>query len=318
MMDRVWESVVSSAIYGVIIFVVSLIGSILSGSNTTVTIGNSIKVEDNQFFTSVNINAFEDVDDLRVSIPITMRTEQIKSNKPIKIEIIKNNIGTANGSVLEIERISSDNNVELILVTDEKISTKEIVVNDKKNEIDVEYSADMENPIKGELRSLVLNALIYALVAGLAVYIFKKNEDKRAAESTRKLEEVNRDIERIERKREELQEEVNKYKQAMEDRKKEIDIQQKRIDKVSIDAQKRNILLQAKLYDYRKELSFWRDTIRKIIYQLPDGKDKAEQLIRIVSSSLKTYQTNEKENHNFETLKVLSKWIKDINQEEKP
>lgn len=311
MASRVWETVLGSILYGVVIFVFSLIASIFFGSNTIVKIGDSIKVEDDQFFTSININAFEDIDDLRVSIPVTMRTEQIKSNKSIKIKIIKNNIGTSNGSVLEIDKISSDNNVELILVTNEKISTKEIVVNGKGNEIDVEHAADMEDPIKGEIRSLALNALIYALFMGIAIYVSKRDRDKKIVSSREKIDEVREEMRVIEEKRLELKEEIDNQKKVAED-------QRKAIDKVSIEAQKRNILLQAKLHDYRKELSFWRDTIRKIIYQLPDGKDKAEQLIRIVSSSLKTYQTNEKQNHDFETLKVLSKWIKDIDQEEKP
>ena len=67
------------------------------------------------------------------------------------------------------------------------------------------------------------------------------------------------------------------------------------------------ILLLARLSDYSKELTFWRDTIRKILYSMSKtGKKAAEEVIKEVTATLKTHSTLSESEDDFETIKMAS------------
>lgn len=72
-----------------------------------------------------------------------------------------------------------------------------------------------------------------------------------------------------------------------------------------------NLLLLARLSDYAKELTFWRDTLRKAIYQSTKDRNSAEALIRTVTKGLRTYSTLGKNSGiaDFENLKLLARYI---------
>ena len=43
--------------------------------------------------------------------------------------------------------------------------------------------------------------------------------------------------------------------------------------------------------DYAKELEFWKDTIRKILYESNKNKIESEDIFKMVTLNLKTYNT---------------------------
>ena len=57
---------------------------------------------------------------------------------------------------------------------------------------------------------------------------------------------------------------------------------------------KNKLLLERKLSDYSKELNFWKDTIRKILYRVGKDEMKKKDICEIVTNNLKTYRTKEK------------------------
>jgi hypothetical protein len=66
------------------------------------------------------------------------------------------------------------------------------------------------------------------------------------------------------------------------------------------------ILLLARLSDYSKELSFWQDTVRKILYQQTGSGQSAEKLIEEIRNSLGTYTTKKGVEDDLNTVKVLA------------
>ncbi|CEG30034.1 hypothetical protein [Peribacillus simplex] len=312
MKDRIWESIITFLITGILTFLSSYgITYFIQKSISVVTIGDSTKIEEKQFLHLINISAFEDIKNLRISVPSKITEKQIKSNVPINIKIVKNNIGPTSDSVFDITKIASDSNVELILMTDQPLNAKEVIINNNGNKVDVEYTSELKNPITGQIKSLALNAIMFATLLGLTTYFVTRYQDKRMKKYTDEHEKISSEL------REESDRMNQGYKQ-MDQRYKQTEKYLSSLETRLNNSKKRTLLLQAKLNDYRKELNFWRNTIRKIIYQSyesPKGEKKAEQLMEIVSSSLKTYQTNEKQDHDFESLKVLSKMIKDIDED---
>ena len=68
-------------------------------------------------------------------------------------------------------------------------------------------------------------------------------------------------------------------------------------------------LLLSRLADYSRELSFWRDSLRKALGPSPDGTRRAESVIDAITDNLKTYGTREHSPRDFRTLEVLSDLI---------
>lgn len=58
-----------------------------------------------------------------------------------------------------------------------------------------------------------------------------------------------------------------------------------------------------RLRDHVKELQYWRDTIRKLLYEHNIGADR---LFHSITSSLKTYSVNYKSNLDFELEELLA------------
>ncbi|MFE4352452.1 hypothetical protein [Peribacillus butanolivorans] len=298
MPQRIWEGILTFVITGVLAFITNYgITYLVQKDISIITIGDSTKLEEKQFLHPVNISAFEDIENLRIRVPGKITEKEIKSNIPINIEIVKNNINPTSDSVFEITKIQADSNVELILITDQSLNDKEIVVNGNGNKVNVEYTSELKNPITGQIISSAASAFLYTIILVILMYYSNERQNIKMAKLDALLK-VNED-------------QISYTNNELESIKVDL-IKEKE------NGMKKNILLQAKLNDYRKELNFWRNTIRKIIYQSyqsPKGEKTAEQLMEIVSSSLKTYQTNEKQNHDFESLKVLSKMIKDIDED---
>jgi hypothetical protein len=66
----------------------------------------------------------------------------------------------------------------------------------------------------------------------------------------------------------------------------------------------------ARLSDYAKELSFWRDTIRKILVEQGQTLKDTDTIINNVTKSLKTYSTKALEDiESFESIKIAASLI---------
>jgi len=78
------------------------------------------------------------------------------------------------------------------------------------------------------------------------------------------------------------------------------------------------LLLMSRLSDYAKELSFWRDTIRGVIYTHSRNKEAANSILEQVSISLKTYKTDLKDIKDFETIQTLALLTQDKKTDSSP
>lgn len=67
----------------------------------------------------------------------------------------------------------------------------------------------------------------------------------------------------------------------------------------------------ARISDLQKELSFWRDTVRKILYNSQNEFQTADKVIEAVTSTLKTYTTRKSGDENMDELLYLAQLIAD-------
>lgn len=313
MSEKIGEIIFNLVVPAIFTFIVTWTIAYFFSSSSVITVGNSIEIKENQFLTPININALKDINKVSISIPREKMAEsQITSSSPININLIENNAGTNNRSVFEIAKVNSDTAVELMIETTTLINDKEILIVKNGNELDVRYSSDVINPLDEQKKSLIINAILYALIVWGLTYWSDRKRDK-------KIKQIKEDRDESFRVFEASKENLiasyehtkQRNEQAAEESRKQLDELKTEIEKIKLDSKKHNILLLARLNDYRKELNFWRNTIRKVIYKLPKGEEKAEILIDSTISYLKTYQTHDKKTHDFETLRVFSNLIKD-------
>lgn len=70
------------------------------------------------------------------------------------------------------------------------------------------------------------------------------------------------------------------------------------------------LVLISRLTDYSKELSFWRDTIRKLLYENKGNENQGDVIIKTVCKNLKTYSTLKQDiPDSFEAIQILSDMI---------
>ncbi|MBU8685520.1 hypothetical protein MOD67_16140 [Bacillus licheniformis] len=259
---------------------------------STVTIGQSTKLSD-QYILPISINAYKDIDKLKITFPTKLNENQISSNKSLHIKSIDNNIGVDNESTFEITKIAEESSVQLLISTKEAINDKNINVDKNGNNLSVYYEAALLNPAHKQLLSIILNGVLLFLILNFVLWLTEKRRKRDYKRMRNLIRDSRRDLRARARDFETLKNDLDreKYKSA-----------------------KARILLQAKLNDYKKELGFWRNTIRKVLYEIPDGEKKAEKLIGTVTSSLETYETNEKNQHDFETLKVAAALLRDSDE----
>lgn len=295
MLKRIFEATMTALVIGAVTFLCSFLLTFFFGDKSTITIGESTQINNNQFSIPISIHTnSKQLENFQIEVDDKVTEDQIKASQLLKIKIIENNVGPADSSIIKIGNIPQDENINLLILTNKKLSDNQLKVNSSGNGLTVKYDSEKENPIKGQMKELIFNAILYTFLVGISSYYTNRSRDEK----------------------------INLFKELLQQQNKKLEKEEKRIKEVEdkiknsqTDSTKRQILLQAKLNDYRKELNFWRNTIRKILYQLTNGEKKADELIKIVSKALKTYQTNEKNEHDFETLKVLSKMIGDNDEE---
>ncbi|SES12920.1 hypothetical protein [Salipaludibacillus aurantiacus] len=314
-MQKIFEQYLVPIFAAAILFSSNVIFVYFFDNNAEVKIGTPTQVQEDSFAIPIDIHTFnEGISDLRIGIPVNINENNIFSNKPINIYFQNNNIGLEDSSAIIIEEIVANNNLQIILEVDQFISDQDIEVYSNKGNINVEYLSQKDSPVISQIKNLILYALLYAIILGIVTFFNIKDRDKKVE----KVEEQHKNVlQTSEKTAQDTEKRLSEIKKELEtDRLKLEKLEDKYIKHLN-DSKKINILQKAKLNDYRKELSFWRDTIRKILYQMPGDEDKAKELIRIVTHSLKTFQTNEKNEPDFESLKVLTKMISDYENNNK-
>lgn len=319
---QIIEATVPAAILGAVTFIATLIMSYFFGVNSVVSIGDSVFLNENQYINPVDIQTHgEELKNVKIVIDSIVTESQIKANQPVEIEILENKVGASNVTTIGISEIPKEQLLNLMIITSNKIDTEEIKAYSSTKKLDIIYESIYESPVEKQVKSALLTALMYAIILGILNYYSNKSREKLLKKYT---EERERAIEASREAIEDIQEELRRAQENADNRIREInDLKdatqnlREKVDKANNDSLKKQILLQAKLHDYSKELNFWRNTIRKILYKEKSKYQDADVLFNIVSNTLKTYQTNDKNNFDFESLKALSKMIKDIDNDNK-
>jgi hypothetical protein len=307
MWNRIGDAILITILTGILAFLGSAFLTYLLDDNAHAKIGNVSKIGEAQYVVPINIITYkETAKDIYIGIPTAITEKQLSVNKPVDIQLIKSNIEEKSGTVIKIKEIPQNFSIQLIISTKNAINDSDIEVRGKN--LLSERISEAESPLMSQLKTLALSAVLYALIIGGTSYLVNKKAETRVALVKEQQLELKEQLKRSDMLLESTEKDTIAIRESIKH-------YEDKLTKYQNDSVKKQILLQAKLNDYRKELNFWRNTIRKILYKIPFEEKKVDDLIESISQSLKTYQTNEKNEHDFETIKVLSKMIKDIDNE---
>jgi hypothetical protein len=164
-----------------------------------------------------------------------------------------------------------------------------VVLNSTELRMTFESFSNLDSPIKESFFNGLQTAIIFTILYSLFLYFISRRNEK----LNKKIEETNKRLENQEA-------ECVVCKREAKETKSEALKSLRRIQ----------IVLLSRISDYNKELSFWRDTIRKVLYQDNKSESFADAVIKNVSENLKTYSTLKGDfAHSFESAQTLADMI---------
>ena len=207
-----------------------------------------------------------------------------KVDTELKNEIDYNNV--------KVDNILPDYTGNIVIYSEKEISEQNLKVelNEKYNLV---FISSQKESAYIQIINYLGTALIYFIEFAIMLYLYKKFTNRKIKEQERKIEETERAI-RI-------------LKQDQETTMKEA----KRINKRIM---KNKLLFARRLSDYSRELNFWKDTIRKILYRVSKEDMKKNDICEIVTDNLRTYRTKEKCEY-FELEDIIEEFKDDKKEE---
>ena len=207
-----------------------------------------------------------------------------KVDTELKNEIDYNNV--------KVDNILPDYTGNIVIYSEKEISEQNLKVelNEKYNLV---FISSQKESAYIQIINYLGTALIYFIEFAIMLYLYKKFTNRKIKEQERKIEETERAI-RI-------------LKQDQETTMKEA----KRINKRIM---KNKLLFARRLSDYSRELNFWKDTIRKILYRVSKEDMKKNNICEIVTDNLRTYRTKEKCEY-FELEDIIEEFKDDKKEE---
>lgn len=208
---------------------------------------------------------------------------------------------------VKLERLSPKAKYSLMVWTVQPISNGQIIAeSDYKTRLD--YSNDSSPFLIRMLWFIIPLALIIFLTTGVQIWI---DWQHRLIESQRILErcdELKQEADRIDAERKCQKAELESLKKSAD---KSVQEYTQQITKLKQDSKEMRLYLQTHISQLHKELSFWRDTVRKMLYNSQNKFQIADKLIETVTSTLQTYTTREISGENIDELMYIAQMIAD-------
>ncbi|MCG3418951.1 hypothetical protein [Oceanobacillus jordanicus] len=304
------EGIITALMTTLVTLAVGGLFSEIFADNSKVIIGESTKVSDKDYYTPVTINTFNnEINGLEIGLPNSVGGNQIKTSEPVNITKTVFDLSNNDSSIYKLDNIPQDTNLQIALFSDSVIENEDISIHKNGNRIEVETLSEIQSPQMEMFSYIIASSILY----GIYILVLTMWREKKRKEMFARIEEAaKRDMESIQEQKSYLERNMEYTNNQLKDTKEDL-------EKIDNFHKKQRLLTNAQLNDYSKELSFWRDTIRKVIYSSNSNSKEinANELINIVSKNLETYQTMENKTHDFEAIKALARILTEEKKNDK-
>ncbi len=224
----------------------------------------------------------ERINDLKILIPKDSQINKISTSTPIQIEGVNKEISTSKQKIVSFSLIPSKAVSTLIIPVPEGGLCCSVINYEELN-LEFKSADDVLMPSMQALYKGLQTAVIYTLFFAFFLFWYKA-----------RINELATKLESIEEKYYGLAESTNK-----------------RIRDIDLKFGRHKLILLKRLSDYTKELDFWRDSIRKTLYQSDVSSSTAEKIIAHVTQKLGTFGTRSNSAEEFDTIQALAQDIVD-------
>jgi hypothetical protein len=225
--------------------------------------------------------------DILIKVPDIIDLNEVMASQPLELQKQSNNIVPNDWTELKVGSIPSNSSVSLFFKIHDNVDSRDIVIDKNGNNLDIIYAGDRKNPLYENIKLILIYVMIYSVIIVISNYWLLSVESKRQKLMEERLASSEKEMESFRKQSNDIIKEAKRnyasYKKA-------------------------KLLLLARINDYSKELSFWRDTIRKILCNI--SKEKQDEIIRTITGNLRTYQTSNWDESYFESLDILTNVIK--------
>jgi hypothetical protein len=217
------------------------------------------------------------VDNLAIEIPNSVPIDSLVSDTPVTItDSPEPHRGASR--IVKVGQISPRLLTRIFIpVVNSNTASPIRVANMDASGLTLRKDDELESPIRKAIFSGLFNSLLYAMFAVALMYY------------------------------------ANKRLKPIQDRLEEVTASSRKthatVTALEVRLAKQRLLLLARVFDYSKELSFWRNAFRTLVLQSGGEKKRADDAIDAVTNSLKTYGTKSGDGHDFEVIRVASEWM---------
>ncbi len=278
----IFEVLITILLTSLFSFVISIF---FNRNQCDINIGTSI-VNGNEFMTPITIKNNSgniEVEDLDITVGEYNEIINMVSNITYTIENKK--------KAITLNYIPPKETVSIIIITKDVINLDSVKIAYKGN-LNITYLED-----KSETYTLIISQ---AIIYGIMLIVIKYLQDKNHKKQMMRIDEVNKTVEKNDKEINDLLTEQKDLKSEAAELKK--------------DKHKLRIYYLTRMKDYKKELDFWKDTIRKFIYQSSLNKVNSEELFDVVTDTLKTYGTKSKDIANIDEIFYLAHIMNENNK----
>lgn len=222
----------------------------------------------------------ERINDLKILIPKESQITQISTSAPIQIEEVNKTLSTSKQKLISLSLIPPKA-ISTILIPMSEGGSCCSILNSEELNIEAKGESDVLSPSMHALYKGLQTAVIYTVFFAIFL-LWHKSRINELAAKLEKIEEMH-------------------YGHA--------EITKNKLREVESKFGRHKAILLRRISDYSKELEFWRDSIRKILYQSDISSSNSEKLIAHVTQKLGTFGTRSNAAEDFETIQALAQDI---------
>ena len=257
--------------------VLNTIGSYLSLSKGIIADGSSISIL-GQKLKPIEITNFShnSLNHLRISVPKNTDLKLIATTNPIEILVEKDMFIDKSKKVITINKIAPTSHVRLLIpFTSEENCCQ--ILNAHELELDKVQDQNIEQPLKRALKDSISVSIIY-IILFISAHLWTTKSTKHMRSY------FNENIKKLEKNLDDSAKEQEKFEERLKE-------SQKKGDKLVLVVRKQNYFLLKRLAEYKKEILFWRNSLKERL--LPSMSDeKLEEAFHCISATLGTHSTH--------------------------
>jgi hypothetical protein len=257
-------------------------------------------VLDGKSFSLITIENYskEFLDGIALEVPQDVLLGSIFSDTAVDINDSKPSL--KNPMRLVIFNQVSPSHVTRIYMPRSNINPLQIirVVNTEAGGITIKHDDELESPLRKSLISGLTVACIYAFIYVVFSFYLKSYLKKIAEENDKKIDALEISAQKL---REDSVININELKEELNALRADAKV-------ISTRLAKQRLLLQARLFDYSKELEFWRNAVKSLLFSKGENHKTAEDIIRVVRHTLGTHGTQDTAG-SFEEIRVAADFL---------